>query len=153
MSPRLPSTSLSIAQFEIALNRNAEYNMINQEDAMSQTVILELPDDVIHHAQSIAEHSQQRIEDVLRAWIDQAAANVPLELLSNQQILALCDAQLSQPEQQMLSALLYQQREHTLDPNQKQQLQSLLQTYRHAMLRKAEALKVAVERGLRPALS
>ncbi len=120
---------------------------------MSQTVILELPDDVIHHAQSIAEHSQQRIEDVLRAWIDQAAANVPLELLSNQQILALCDAQLSQTEQQMLSALLYQQREHTLDPNQKQQLQSLLQTYRHAMLRKAEALKVAVERGLRPALS
>lgn len=119
---------------------------------MTQTVILELPDEVIHHAQSVAQQSQQRLEDVLSAWIGQAAANVPIEVLSDQQILALCDAELSEPEQQMLSALLYQQRENTLDANQTQQLQSILQMYRYGMLRKAEALKIAVERGLRPAL-
>ena len=72
--------------------------------------------------------------------------------LSDIQILALCDSELSAQAQAQLSELLEKQRENQLQPFEVSQLENLLQCYRQGLVRKAEALKVAVERGLRPAL-
>lgn len=59
---------------------------------------------------------------------------------------------MSQGEQDELSALLARQREGALDDVARRQLDELMAIYRRGMVQKAQALKVAVERGLRPPL-
>lgn len=120
---------------------------------MSETVTLELPDTVIQSARAIASQTQRRVEDVLIDWIDQAAADVPIETLPDAQVLALRDSQLSDAEQAELGDLLTQQREGMLSDAERGRLATLMSVYRRGMVRKARALKVAVERGLQPPLS
>jgi len=93
------------------------------------------------------------VEAVLVEWIDRSAAEIPIELLSDNEVLALRDQTLSSAEQATLSALLAQQREGELGASQRAQLDGLMLTYHLGMVRKAQALKVAVERGLQPPLS
>jgi hypothetical protein len=120
---------------------------------MSEIVTLELPDTVIQSARAIASQTHRRVEDVLIDWIDQAAADVPVESLPDDQVLALRDTQMPEVEQVELSDLLAQQREDTLNVAERERLSTLMSAYRRGMVRKARALKVAVERGLQPPLS
>ena len=115
---------------------------------MSQTVTLEVPDTVASHAQQIASMTQRRLEDVLLEWLGQSAAELPVQYLSNEQILALTAEQLPQPLQDELSDLLAKNRESSLRPNEQTRLDTLMTLYRRGLTRKAEALRVAVERKL-----
>jgi hypothetical protein len=74
-------------------------------------------------------------------------------MLSDEQVLALCDLQMSDEQQSELGALLVRQREGTVDATRRGRLDMLLTIYRRGMVNKAEAIKEAVERGLRLALS
>lgn len=74
-----------------------------------------------------------------------------MESLTDEQILALCDMRMSQ-EQRELGKLLARNREGLLDDVERARLDGLMRIYRHGMVRKAQALKVAVERRLRPPL-
>jgi len=120
---------------------------------MSDTVILELPHELAESARDIAERTNRRIEDVLLEWLDRAVADVPISLLPDDKVLALCDLRMSDEQQEELSDLLGRQREGTLDSTGRTRLDTLMALYRGGMVRKAEALKVAVERGLRPPLA
>lgn len=120
---------------------------------MMQTVTLQLPNRVASTARSLAEQTKRPIEDILVEWLDQAVADLPVDSLNDEQLLALTKLQLDTPQQNQLSALLAKNREGTLTPPDKQQLDELMQLYRHGLVRKAEALKVAVARGLIPPLS
>jgi SRSO17 transposase len=53
-------------------------------------------------------------------------------------------------QQRELSDLLARQREGQLADTERPRLDALLDAYRRGMVRKARALKVAVERGLQP---
>lgn len=119
---------------------------------MSDTVILELPHELAESARAIAERTNRRVEEVLLEWLDRAVADVPIPLLPDDNVLALCDPRMSDEQQEELSDLLSRQREGTLDSTGRAQLDTLMALYRSGMVRKAEALKVAVERGLRPPL-
>ena len=66
---------------------------------MSEMVTLELPDNVLHRAQEVAPRTHRRVEDVLVEWIDQAAAHMPVESLSDADILGLCDLQMADADQ------------------------------------------------------
>lgn len=59
---------------------------------------------------------------------------------------------MSKPEQAQMSLLLEKQRESMLQQGELGQLGGLLQVYRRGIIRTAEALKVAVGRGLRARL-
>ena len=61
--------------------------------------------------------------------------------------------QLDEQQQKTLDTLIEKQREDDLKPGDIQELQFLMGLYRRGLLRKAKALKVAVERGLMPPLS
>ena len=61
--------------------------------------------------------------------------------------------QLDEQQQSTLDSLLDKQREGELTPVDSQELQFLMKLNRYGLLRKAKALKVAVERGLVPPLS
>jgi Tfp pilus assembly ATPase PilU len=72
-----------------------------------------------------------------------------IEHLSDQQILELCDRMMTDDDQTEMSQLLEQNREGSLTETGKQRLDALMQIYRTGMLQKAEAWKVAVDRGLK----
>jgi hypothetical protein len=120
---------------------------------MSEIVTLEIPDALAQSARAVAEQTHRRVEDVLIEWLDRAATEIPVELLPDDQVIALRDTQMDDAQQAELSELLARQREGLLTSAERGQLESLMGIYRRGMVRKAHALKVAVDRGLQPPLS
>ncbi|MCC7208570.1 MAG: hypothetical protein IT323_14780 [Anaerolineae bacterium] len=119
---------------------------------MAEIVQIELSEDVARRARDVARQTGRRFEDVLRTWINQAAQNTPVDSLPDDQVLALADAMMNEAEQTELSRLLHDQREGLLDKRGKARLEKLFKVYQETLIRKSEALRVAVARGLRPPL-
>lgn len=119
---------------------------------MSTVVTLELPSDLVERAQRIAHQTRRSVEEVLLDWLGRGATETPVELLTDEQVLALRDAQMSADEQAELGELLARQREGALDLEERDRLDTLMRSYRRGMILKAQAIKVAVERGLQPPL-
>jgi len=120
---------------------------------MTQIVTLKLPEALAQQAREIAALTHRQLEDVLLEWINYAVAELPVESLPDEQVLALCDLQMEPQQQETLSELLEGNREGELTEEQVNQLDALMQVYRRGLVRKAKALKVSVIRGLIPALS
>ncbi len=119
---------------------------------MGEVVTLELPDTVVQSARAIARQGGRSVEAVLLEWLDHAANDLPIESLPDDQVLALRDLRLSAEQQAALSDLLARQREGDLTGAERARLDELLALYRRGMVRKAQALKVAVDRDLQPPL-
>jgi hypothetical protein len=120
---------------------------------MAEIVTLQLPETLAQRAKEIAAFTHRRLEDVLVEWIDRAITELPLESLPDEQVLALCDMQMESEQQELFSDLLARNQEGQLNDTEVSQLDELMQVYRRGLVRKARALKVAVERGLKPALN
>lgn len=88
------------------------------------------------------------LEDILVEQIDQTAAKISMQTLSDEQVIALTDSQLFSNEQDSLSQLLVQNREGTLSPSEKIELDQLMKRYRRGMVQKAQAMNEAVSRKL-----
>ena len=119
---------------------------------MAEQVTLTLPDSLAQQVREVATLTKRPLEEVLLEWLTRGSKKPEISSLSDDQVLALCDSELSSQEQTHLSDLLGKQRENQLCEDEMHQLNQLLQHYRHGLVQKAEAWKVAVERGLRPAL-
>ncbi|MFZ1463680.1 MAG: hypothetical protein WA089_23880, partial [Anaerolineae bacterium] len=70
---------------------------------MSETIVLELPDRLARSTREIATRTQRRLEDLLVDWIDRTMSDLPVEALPDSQVLALCDSQLTNAQQEQLS--------------------------------------------------
>lgn len=116
---------------------------------MSRLVELELPDLLAQRVGAVARQTHRRVEDVLLEWIGRASEDVEPEELSDEQLLALCDAEMPVDQQDDLSELLAQQREGALTSDGRTRLDQLLAAYRSGLVRKARAMRVASVRGLR----
>ena len=81
---------------------------------MGEIVMLELPESLARSARAVARQTQRSVESVLLEWLDRAATELPVELLPDDQVLALRDLQLGAEEQAALSELLGRQREGIL---------------------------------------
>ena len=120
---------------------------------MAESIILNLPDRLAQQVYEVAILTQRNREEILLEWIDRGRTEeLAIVSLSDEKILNLCDSQMSEPDQTQMSTLLGQQREGLLQRGELEELDRLLQLYRRGMVRKAEALKIAVERGLRARL-
>jgi hypothetical protein len=119
---------------------------------MTITVTLELPEELAQRARTVASQTRRRFEDVLVEWIDRAGGEPSVESLPDDQLLALCDSQMEAGAQEELSDLVARNREGVLQGAERERLDELMRTYRRGLVRKAQALKTAVERGLRPRL-
>ncbi len=73
--------------------------------------------------------------------------------LSDEEVLALCHWDMEVAQNEELDNLLADQREGMLNESGRQRLNELMQLYRRGMVRRAEALSIAVGRGLVPPLS
>ena len=72
----------------------------------------------------------------------------PVDMLLNEEVLALTKLQLPAEQQEMLSSLLARNQDDVLTAEERQQLDSLIRLYEGGLLHKAQALRVAVQRGL-----
>ncbi len=120
---------------------------------MGELVTIELPNEVAHQVKVLAMHTNQDIRDMLMEWINRAVAEPSIDSLPDDQVIALSEIQMDEGQQAELSELLARNREGMLSDTERSHLDRLMQVYRHGLVRKAQALKVAVERGLRPPLN
>lgn len=116
-------------------------------------VTLNLPEKIEQEARAEATRTKRQIEDVLQEWLERYTNELPVNLLADENVLELSEMQMSEQDQEELSDLLELNRENLLAPHDRKRLDELLQFYGQGMVRKAEALKVAVQRGLRRPLA
>ena len=72
---------------------------------MGHHVTLDLPPEGTERVQAVAVQSHRRVEDVLLEWLGRAATDVPVDLLPDEQVLALRDQQMGQDQQRARSAI------------------------------------------------
>jgi hypothetical protein len=118
-----------------------------------EQVVLALPRALVRRAEGLARRTRRSTEAVLAEWLDLAAADLPVEALDDSDLVALCDVQLEADAQAELSALLADNRERRLDAAGRARLDERMDRYDRLLLRKAQALREAVARGLRAPLA
>jgi hypothetical protein len=127
---------------------------------MSTQVTVTLCDEVYGRAERLAEVSQRDVADLLSEVIVvslpelrlQGESSTPGASLTDAQVLALSDLQLTPSQDRRFSALLERQQAGTATETERSELASLMQLYQESLLRKALALQEAVRRGLREPL-
>jgi hypothetical protein len=119
---------------------------------MSETVTLQIPEELARRARALAAATHRRFEDAVVEWLRRAVEEPAVESLPDDALLALCDASLSAADQDALTALLTGHREGALSGEETARLDELMADYRRGLVVKARALKEAVVRGLRPRL-
>jgi antitoxin component of RelBE/YafQ-DinJ toxin-antitoxin module len=120
---------------------------------MSELLTIKVSDQVARFASQVARQRDMPVEDVMSDLLESTVNDIPVECLSDDEVLALSEMKFSDEQDETLSELLARQREGQLDSEGRRQLSELMRGYESGLLRKAQALRVAVERGLREPLS
>jgi hypothetical protein len=132
---------------------------------MTTQITLTLSDDIYQKAEYFAQLTNRNVADVLAQVIalsfspltpntvsTESQERVSVATLSNQEVIALTELQMEPEQDQRLSELLYNQQAGTLTETERSQLWVLMQVYQEKLLLKAQALREAVQRGLREPL-
>ncbi len=120
---------------------------------MTEKITIDLPEDIMQQVRTVAARTQRSFEEVLVEWIRRAGAEPVMELLPDEELLTVCDSHPDLAQQEELSELLEGNQEGGLLDHEKCRLEDLMRSYRTGLVRKSQAIKVAVSRGLRPRLS
>jgi predicted P-loop ATPase len=120
---------------------------------MNQQITLTVSDNVWLYAKAVATQKKQRIEEVLSDWLEKVSSEIDVEKLSDAEVIALAELKMPAKQQKVLHKLLEKNGEGDLTNAEKKQLDVMMEIYENALLRKSQALRVAVERGLMPPLS
>jgi predicted transcriptional regulator len=115
---------------------------------MSQQITIEVSEQVARQAAQVAEQTKRSVEEVLASWLESVITELPVEELSDDEVLALTGLHFTEEQQAALSDLLAQNREGALAGEGQRRLDELMRLYEHGLLRKSQALRVAVQRGL-----
>jgi len=133
---------------------------------MTTQITLTLSEEVYHRASHLAQLLNRDLADVLTDAITLSLSPVsipsnqpsdasfpPIATLSDSEIIALTQLQMEPNQDQRLSELLDQQQAGVLTEAERPELWALMQIYQEKLLRKAQALREAVQRGLRSPLT
>ncbi len=123
---------------------------------MSNQVTLSLSPETWQQAQRMAQLTNRGVSELLADALSlvfapvkkEATPSHSVEQLTDKQVLALTQLELPPAQDKRLSKLLLSQQAGTLSETQRHELLALMQTYQEGLLRKAQALRVAVQRGL-----
>ena len=132
---------------------------------MTTQIILNLPDEVYKKAEHFAQLTNRAVGDILTQAIALSLSPIspqstPIDSkqtpsiasLSDEEVITLTELQMQPEQDQMLSELLYNQQAGTLADTEHSELLALMQVYQEKLLLKAQALREAVQRGLREPL-
>jgi len=127
---------------------------------MSTQVVVTLPDEVYRRVERLAHLASRDVADVVADTL--ALSLLPVGLpaepvrvvtgLPDEELLELVDLQMPPAQDQRFGRLLQKQQEGQLSDTERSELISLMQLYQDGLLRKAQALREAVRRGLREPL-
>ncbi len=78
---------------------------------MSETVTLQIPDELARRARALAAATHRPFEDAVVDWLRRAVEEPAVESLPDDSLLALCDSMLSAADQDALTGLLAGHRE------------------------------------------
>jgi len=119
-------------------------------------VTLTLPDQLWERAALFAQRSGRDVADLLAETIELSLDPLvgspqerPLDTWSDSEVLASIEAELPAAEDRRLSELLDRQQAATLTADDRTELQLQMHMYQEGLLRKAQAVREAVRRGLR----
>lgn len=115
---------------------------------MNQEVTLKISDRIIQQAMLAASKKKHRVEEVLLDWLEDVFEEKFTDKMSDDEILALTKIKISPEDQERLSELLFKSREIGLDEDEQRELDLMIEISERNMLKKSEALRIAVERGL-----
>lgn len=123
---------------------------------MSIPVTINLPDDIYHRAERFAHLANRDLSSILADTLTHSLPPISVQSntltliseLSDPQVMALTHLEMEPTQDVRLSELLDKQQSGTLNPEEPQELENLMQTYREGLLRKATALAESVKRGL-----
>ena len=127
---------------------------------MATRVVVTLQDDVYRRVERLAQLTHRDVAELLAETItlllpalDVSTEPVPaVTALSDEEVLALTALQLPPAQDRRLSTLLQQQQAQELSAPERAELVALMQFYQEGLLRKAQAFREAVRRGLRAPL-
>jgi hypothetical protein len=127
---------------------------------MSMQVVVTLPDDLYHRAERLAELTSRGVAEVLVDTIalsltslsSQPASVTPVTELTDEEVLSQAEIQMAPGQDRRLSTLLHRQQAGKLSDTERSEMLALMQVYLEGLLRKAQALREAVRRGLREPL-
>ena len=93
---------------------------------MSESITLELPEPLVKKVKEIAALNRQGIEEMLIEWIDRTINDIPIEALPDEQVLALCNLQMSGQQQRIFSDLQARNSEGLLNAQEAKKLNKAL---------------------------
>jgi hypothetical protein len=127
---------------------------------MATRVVVTLQDDVYRRVERLAQLTNRDVADLLADTI--TISLTPLDVstgsirdvasLTDEEVQKLADLQMLPAQDRRLSALLQKQQAQDLSVHERAELLTLIQVYQEGLVRKAQALREAVRRGLRPPL-
>jgi hypothetical protein len=123
---------------------------------MDIPVTINLPNDVYRRAERFVHLANRDLSSILTDTLTRSLPPISAEIdtlppisdLSDRQVMALTHLEMEPAQDTRLSELLDKQQSGTLNSEEPQELDTLMQIYREGLLRKATALAEAVKRGL-----
>jgi hypothetical protein len=123
---------------------------------MNIPVTINLPEDIYRRAERFAHLANRDLPSVLADTLTHSLPPIGVEIdtlpsiseLSDREVMALTHLEMEPAQDTRLSELLDKQQSGTLNPEEPQELDNLMQIYREGLLRKATALAESVKRGL-----
>lgn len=115
---------------------------------MSNQITLEVSDQIRQRAGLIAARTRQRIEDVLARALEAGLSDPPVELLPDDEVLALAKSKMPPMQEMRFTYLLGQNKEGQITAEELTELDHLMDEYDRGMLLKSQAIREAVTRGL-----
>lgn len=122
-------------------------------------VTVNLPEETYRRAKRLAQLTQREVADVLADTLSLSLPSLTegkapaMQDMTDAQVIALTELQLSANEDERLGELLDKQQAGELTDDERPDLNRLMQVYQEGLLLKSEALAEAVSRGLIPPLS
>jgi metal-responsive CopG/Arc/MetJ family transcriptional regulator len=117
-------------------------------------ISVKLPDNLYQNVSALAQAKKKSVAEIIKSALHKAVLEAaetlerPLADCSDEEVLALARMTMSAAENKRLGELLDKQREETITPLERNELDALLRVYQAGNLRKAQGIAEAVERGL-----
>ena len=117
---------------------------------MTAQITLNLPDEVYHQAELLAQQRHRSVSEILVETLEifLLPTSKPVSELSDAEVIAQTKLRLQPIQEQRLNELLDRQQSGTIASVERDELQALIHIYETRLLRQAQALNEAVQRGL-----
>ena len=125
---------------------------------MVTQLMVTLPDEIYDRIQRLAEHAGMDTNRVLTMMLMSSLPPLPeldtrpVQILSDEEVLALADSMMDTIQSARMSELLQKQQASHLDASERDELNVLMAIYTAGQGRKLEGLVEAIRRGLRKRL-